>query len=92
MGTVYSAILNLNLEVIVHISGLTREPFDSNDMVYLYDKWINTPDSCVLLTDNMGCRGLQNENVCSFFRFTEFSEITIIKVTSLILFFFINKQ
>ena len=76
VGTVYSAILNLNLEVIVHISGLTREPFDSNDMVYLYDKWINTPDSCVLLTDNMGCRGLQNENVCSYFRFTVFSEIS----------------
>ena len=63
LDILYTSILNLNLEVIVHVSGLTEEEFNSNDMISLYNQWIDTPSGCVLLTDNMGCRGLQNENV-----------------------------
>ena len=69
---VSNAVLALNLELVSHLGGLTQTPLEVNEMVKLYNKWIKTAGSCVLLTDNLGCRGLQNENVFIFVFFILF--------------------
>ena len=55
----------LGLKVIPYLDGLTLDRSGRSKMD-VYKEWIRTKN-CVLLTDNHGCRGLQNENVSRFF-------------------------
>ena len=51
----------LDLKVITYLDGLTFDTIRSKK-IEVYKNWVESKNS-VLLTDNHGCRGLQNENV-----------------------------
>eukprot|EP00111_Clytia_hemisphaerica_P023149 TCONS_00068098-protein len=62
---VFEASLLLGLDVIPYFGGLTFTTVDCLEKQRIYNTWI-TSKNCVLLTDNRGCRGLQNEHVVLF--------------------------
>ena len=59
---------SFRLNLTVHVAGLTETSTSSDDMMNLYKQWVENSNS-VLLTDNQGCRGLENENVSFLYFF-----------------------
>ena len=57
----YQSAEYLGLKVIPYLDGLTLD-ISGRSKMDVYKEWIGTRN-CVLLTDNHGCRGLQNGNV-----------------------------